>query len=390
MHRKFRQNSNETPKDFSIGDYCTCLTGFTGQPSLDDLQCYPKGSYCGKSLGKAQKDNYRRNSFTCLEAARVEEEELEEEPAAALTELFHGFLAIGTLGTEPITTDPATPTFSISVDHIAEKETEVTENELKLINDELEKVLGAEGRDESCNVSSGRNSHVSAGRMSHCSTITLGGKPMESAETCGNGAIICPLQSYLFRISNWTTRHGSSSKERTKDISWELFQKTKQAEECYGTKSDRGEKRTEKETDKSAVHLMKKMLKRRTIHASSRSSTAAQGGAIDSTTAETKLHKILHIFNRKVHPENSTSCHQSHKPTKTEINNNTHLMASNSVGLRPSAEDIIIYPQQAISKENTWSHKNQSHLPQLTKSSGDIAGNEFWVKTDADYLVLEL
>ncbi|KAK4402621.1 protein LAZY 1 [Sesamum angolense] len=334
MHRKFRQNSNETPKDFSIG--------FTGQPSLDDLQCYPKGSYCGKSLGKAQKDNYRRNSFTCLEAARVEEEELEEEPAAALTELFHGFLAIGTLG-----------------------------------------------RDESCNVSSGRNSHVSAGRMSHCSTITLGGKPIESAETCGNGAIICPLQSFFGSAIGLPDTAPPVRREQRTSLG-ELFQKTKQAEECYGTKSDRGEKRTEKETDKSAVHLMKKMLKRRTIHASSRSSTAAQGGALDSTTAETKLHKILHIFNRKVHPENSTSCHQSHKPTKNEINNNTHLMASNSVGLRPSAEDIIIYPQQAISKENTWSHKNQSHLPQLTKSSGDIAGNEFWVKTDADYLVLEL
>ncbi|KAL0385326.1 UNVERIFIED_CONTAM: protein LAZY 1, partial [Sesamum radiatum] len=323
MHRKFRQNSNETPKDFSIG--------FTGQPSLDDLQCYPKGSYCGKSLGKAQKDNYRRNSFTCLEAARVEEEELEEEPAAALTELFHGFLAIGTLGRESITTDPATPTFSISVDHIAEKETEVTENELKLINDELEKVLGAEGRDESCNVSSGRNSHVSAGRMSHCSTITLSGKPIESAETCGNGAIICPLQSYLFGSAIGLPDTAPPVRREQRTSLGELFQKTKQA-----------------------------------------------------SVMEPSQTEILHIFNRKVHPENSTSCHQSHKPTKNEINNNTHLTASNIVGLRPSAEDIIIYPQQAISKENTWSHKNQSHLPQLTKSSGDIAGNEFWVKTDAD------
>ncbi|KAK4413146.1 protein LAZY 1 [Sesamum alatum] len=389
MHRKFRQNNNETPKDFSIG--------FTGQPSLDDLQCYPKGSYCGKSLGKAQRDNYRRNSFTCLEAARVEEEELDEEPVAALTELFHGFLAIGTLGTEPITTDPATPTFSISVDHIAEKETEVTENELKLINDELEKVLGAEGRDESCNVSSGRNSHVSAGRnshvsagrMSHCSTITLSGKPIESAETCGNGAIICPLQSYLFGSAIGLPDTAPSVRREQRTSLGELFQKTKQAEECHGTKSDRGEKRTEKETEKSAVHLMKKMLKKRTIHASSRSSTATQGGTIDSSTAETKLHKILHIFNRKVHPENSISCLQSHKPTKNEINN-AHLAACNSGGLRPSAEDIIIYPQRAIPKENTWSHKNQSHLPQLTKSSSDIAANEFWVKTDADYLVLEL
>lgn len=222
----------------------------------------------------------------------MEEEELEEEPAAALTELFHGFLAIGTLGTEPITTDPATPTFSISVDHIAEKETEVTENELKLINDELEKVLGGEGRDESCNVSSGRNSHVSAGRMSHCSTITLSGKPIESAETYGNGAIVCPLQSYLFGSAIGLPDTAPPVRREQRTSLGELFQKTKQAEECYGTKSDRDEKRNEKETDKSAVHLMKKMLKRRTIHASSRSSTATSGGTIDSATAETKLHKV--------------------------------------------------------------------------------------------------
>lgn len=59
-------------------------------------------------------------------------------------------------------------------------------------------------------------------------------------------------------------------------------------------------------------------------------------------------------------------------------------MASDSGGLRPSAEDIIIYPQQAISRENTCSYKYQSHLPQLTKSSGDSNGSELWVKTDAD------
>lgn len=282
------------------GSSCTCLTGFTGQPSLDDLQYYPKGSYGWKPFSKAQRDNYLRNSFTSLEAARVEEEDLEEEPTNALAELFHGFLAIGTLGTEPITTDPATPTFSISVDHIAEKETEVTENELKLINDELEKVLGAEGRDDSCNVSSGRNSHVSAGRnshvsagrISHCSTITLSGKPIESAETYGNGAITCPLQSYLFGSAIGLPDTAPPVRREQRTSLGELFQKTKQTEENSGTKSDRGEKRTEKETDKSAVHVMKKMLKRRIIHASSRSTTANSGGVIDSTTAETKLQKV--------------------------------------------------------------------------------------------------
>lgn len=248
---------------------------------------------------------YRRNSFASLEAAREEEEDLEEERATALTELFHGFLHIGTLGTEPVTTDPATPTFSISVDHIAEKETKVTEDELKLINDELEKVLAAEG--DSCNassgrnshasagrnshVSAGRNSHVSAGRISHCSTITLSGKPIESAETCGSEATNCPLQSYLFGSAIGLQETTPPVRKEQRTSLGELFQKTKQAEDNSGTKPDRGEKRTEKETEKSAVHVMKKMLKRKIIHASSRSTTA-NSGVIDPTTAETKLHKV--------------------------------------------------------------------------------------------------
>ncbi|KAG6422428.1 hypothetical protein SASPL_119000 [Salvia splendens] len=335
MHRKFKQNSSETPKEFSFG--------FSGQPSLDDLQSYQKGGYGGKPFTKAHRDMYRRNSFTSLEAAREEEEDLEEEErATALTELFHGFLHIGTLGTEPVITDvPPTPTFSISVDHIAEKETKVTENELKLINDELEKVLAAEG--DSCNLSSGRNSHVSAGRISHCSVITLSGKPpLDNAES-GSEATICPLQSYLFgsAIGMQETTTPPVQKEQRTSLG-ELFQKTKQAEE----------KRAEKETEKSAVHAMKKMLKRKI--------------SSNPTTAETKLNK-------------------NHNPTKNEMKriSGGHVMEYSNGGLRPSAEDIIIYPHQA--RENMLSYKN-NQSQNATKAGGD----ELWVKTDADYLVLEL
>lgn len=244
---------------------------------MDDLQSYQKGGYGGKPFTKAHRDVYRRNSFTSLEAAREEEEDFEEEErATALTELFHGFLHIGTLGTEPVITDiPPTPTFSISVDHIAEKETKVTENELKLINDELEKVIAAEG--DSCNLSSGRNSHVSAGRnshvsagrISHCSVITLSGKPsLDNAES-GSEATTCPLQSYLFgsAIGMQETTTPPVQKEQRTSLG-ELFQKTKQAEE----------KRAEKETEKSAVHAMKKMLKKKI--------------SSNPTTAETKLNKV--------------------------------------------------------------------------------------------------
>ncbi|GMP57549.1 hypothetical protein CsSME_00021591 [Camellia sinensis var. sinensis] len=385
MHRKFR--ANEPLKDFSIG-----------QPSLDDQQYYPKSNFGTKSLGKAQRDNHLRKSFASLEAARVEEDDFEEESSVAISELFHGFLTIGTLGSDPVITDPSTPTFAISVENITEKETEVTENELKLINDELEKVLGAEG--DGCNDSSGRNSHVSTGRnsyvstgrSSHGSTITLSGKPLEGTETSGNGTTICPLQGYLFGSAIELPETTTVVKKEHRTSLGELFQRTKIAEENYVAKSERGEKRTEKETDKSAIHLMKKMLKKRMVHGSSRSSTTSTGGNVDSASSETKLHKILHMFHRKVHPESSTAARKSHKPRKNDIKNNITYEGgyNNGDGMLPD-EDIMIFPQRALSRESIRRFKSHSNPPQVTLSGSDSNGNrEFWIKTDADYLVLEL
>ncbi|CAL5411372.1 unnamed protein product [Camellia sinensis] len=292
MHRKFR--ANEPLKDFSVGNSCTCLSG---KPSLDDQQYYPKSNFGTKSLGKAQRDNHLQKSFSSLEAARVEADDFEEESSVAISELFHGFLTIGTLGSDPVITDPSTPTFATSFENITEKETEVTENELKLINDELEKVIGAEG--DGCNDSSGRNSHVSTrrnsyvstGRSSNGSTITLSGKPLEGTETNGNGTTICPLQGYLFGSAIELPETTTVVKKEHRTSLGELFQRTKIAEENYVAKSERGEKRTENETDKSATHLMKKMLKKRMVHGSSRSCTTSTGGNVDSASSETKLHK---------------------------------------------------------------------------------------------------
>ncbi|CAN4123356.1 unnamed protein product [Withania somnifera] len=377
MHRKFRQNSSEPLKDFSVGNPCTCLTG---QRSLDDIQCYPKSNFYSKSLSKAQRDNHLRKSFAGLEASARADDDLEEESSAALSELFHGFLAIGTLGTDPLLDDPSTPTFSIAVENIAEKDTEVTENELKLINDELEKVLGAEAKDDGCNLSSGRNSYVSTGRSSHGSTITLSGKQFESIETNGNGTAVCPLQGYLFgsTVGLPETTPASAKKEHRPSLG-ELFQKTKLAEENYGPKY---EKRTDKDSDKSAVHLMKKILKKKMLHTSSRNSVAS-GGTVDSVSAEPKPHKILQMFHRKVHPESSIA---AQKPDKSSRNERAHYRG----GLSFAPDDITILPHHRLSKDSIKVLKGQSDMQQFTLD-GDLNENrECWIKTDADYLVLEL
>ncbi|XP_050205301.1 protein LAZY 1-like [Mercurialis annua] len=386
MHRKFRQNNSDPLKDCVIGHACNCLIG---QPSLDDQHYYPKSNYGARSYKQVHKDHLRK-SFASLEAARIEEEEeeYEEESSAAISELFHGFLAIGTLGSEPVSTDPSTPTFALSFDNITEKDTEVTENELKLINDELEKVLRAEAREDWCNDSSGRNSYVSAGRSSHGSTITLSGKPMEGQET--NGTAVCPLQGYLFGSAVEFSETTAAGKKENRTSLGELFQKTKVAEENCGGKYERDEKRMEKEADKSAVNVMKKMLKKKLLHASSRNS-AAGDGTVDSTSAEKKMHKILQMFNRKVHPESSTSAHKADKPSKNENKKNNNSGGHINGNQMLADEEFIELPQRTLSKRSTRRHKSQSNPPQSNFSSSDSnGGKECWIKTDADYLVLEL
>lgn len=248
-------------------------------------------------MKQGQRDQHQlRKSFTGLETVRAEEDDYEDqESSAAISELFHGFLAIGTLGSEQIMNDPATPTFAISVENITEKETEVTENELKLINDELEKVLiGEEASpdDQGFNeFSSARNSHVSNGRSSHGSIITLSGKG--DGEGGGGGNTVCPLQGYLFgsAIELSETSATAAAKKEHRTSLGELFQRSKIAEDYGGGKSE--EKRLEKEVDKSAMNLMKKKLKKKMLHASSRSSTTADSAPAPT---ETKLHKVIINF----------------------------------------------------------------------------------------------
>ncbi|KAI4336556.1 hypothetical protein L6164_015069 [Bauhinia variegata] len=345
MHRKFRQNSAEPLKDLVIG-----------QPALDDQQIYQKTNHGTRHFKQAQRDHNLRKSFAGLEAARVEDDDYEEESSAAMSELFHGFLAIGTLGSEQAITDPSTPTFAISLENITEKESEVTENDLKLINDELEKVLGAETKDDDCIDSSGRNSH-----------------------------------GYLFGSAIELSETTTVAKKEHRTSLGELFQRSKLAEENSGSKCEREDKRTEREPDKSAMHLMKKKLKKKMLHASSRSSTSG-GGTVDSASAETKLHKILHMFHRKVHPENSAATQNSVKHQKNEnkkkiVNDGGHIKGD----LTHPEEDIISHPKKALSKESLRHYKSQSNPLQITLDSGDSFGNrEHWIKTDADYLVLEL
>ena len=147
---------------------------------------------------------------------------------------------------------------------MTDKETEVTEIDLKLINDELEKFLEAEAKDEGSIESPGRNSHVSI--------ITLCSKQMEASDVEESGKMmVCPLQGYLFGSSIELPETRATEVKKEKASLCELFQRAKFAEEYATVKDEKGEAQA-KGTNKSAMHQVKKILRK--LQVSSRSTCA--------------------------------------------------------------------------------------------------------------------
>ncbi|KAI3839683.1 hypothetical protein MKW92_008730 [Papaver armeniacum] len=167
MHRKFRQNSGEPfaiingmvfldtsssrPLFNCLGHSCTCLskqTSFDEQLQEQQQFYHPNANTYSKNL--------LQKSFVGMDSAIIEEnveyftyDGHDSSPAAvAISGFFDGLLNIGTLGLgqHQLDSEPETPTFA--VENVNGKETELTENDLKLINEELEKVLNADAKKE--------------------------------------------------------------------------------------------------------------------------------------------------------------------------------------------------------------------------------------------------
>lgn len=85
------------------------------------------------TLSKTQRESHLQKSFSRLESAG--DKDLGEEPSS-FSELFHGFLAIGMLGTDQVIANPSTPIYSIPVDKLTDEETGVSESGLRLINED--------------------------------------------------------------------------------------------------------------------------------------------------------------------------------------------------------------------------------------------------------------
>ncbi|KAF9622287.1 hypothetical protein IFM89_031090 [Coptis chinensis] len=363
MHRKLKQNSSGEPfKDFGIGHSCNCLTG---QPSLDEQEYYQK-YFSGSRPLKSQKENLLHKSFTG--SAEGDQDYFEDESSDVESEYFNGLLTIGTFGSETtLLVEPETPTFPETAESVSEKETNVTENDLRLINEELEKVLAADVKEEKWTDSSGRTSHVS--------TITLSG-----TDGIANGSAVCPLQEYLFGSRVELPQLTTVAKKENRTSLGELFQKTRVGEEMGDNKEV---KRGEKEREKSVKKILKRMI------------LGSSSAAADSIAVETKLNKLLQMFHRKVHPEDSTTPKKCSKPNKTDMKNHIPHDGGGSNYSREHTlpdEDSTTIHKISVSKDRVRhkSHLNTPHVADTRSDSSGSGNREYWIKTDADYLVLEL
>ncbi|XP_022740657.1 protein LAZY 1 [Durio zibethinus] len=386
MQHKLRHSNIEPFKDFTIGNYCTCLSA---QSSLNDQESHQKSTsgygYGYGSRYSTQSQQESENSFTEFEVKGVEDN-FGDETSTVISGMFNGFLTIGTLGSEQFISEPVTPTFTMSLENITEEKTEVTENDLKLINDELEKFLEAEGEEHESNESSRRNSQVSS--------ITLSGKPMQEANGQEYGkTIVCPLQGYLFGSSIELPETRFEVKKEKASLA-ELFYRTKIAEENPMEKCGKEEMQT-KQTNKPVKHLIKKILKK--LHASSGSSTSTSSPKeINSVSTKKKLQKVIKLFHRKVHPESSVAERESKNLQRNKMNNapynDGHGDDYTDGELMHQDKDNRWFLQISRSKAGKENYKTISKLPQygLTGCTAASENGEHWIKTDADYLVLEL
>lgn len=239
------------------------------QALVDDEDIHFKPSFSSKTV-RLHSQDYEQSSFG-VEANNVLEKcgDLSNS-----SDFFHGFLTIGTLGSEP-----ATPTFSLAFENMIELPDEVTEDDLKLINYELEKFLEAETKEDCCD--------QSPGRTSHASIITLAGKHTEGTEDENDGkTLTCPLQGYLFG-STIELPDKMIDMRKEKPSSAELFQGTITANESFKVNIEKKEVLVE-HSNKSALSFVKKMLKK--LRTSSHGSSTYDSG--DSYSTKKKLQKV--------------------------------------------------------------------------------------------------
>ncbi|XP_019230590.1 PREDICTED: protein LAZY 1-like isoform X2 [Nicotiana attenuata] len=294
-----------------------------------------------------QKGNEPANNTIIAVYKEVKSNGAEMEP---FDELFPGFLAIGTLGNYQTTnTDPPTPTFPMPFDH---GETDITEKELKFINDELEKYL-----EEKVNKVAYESSE---------SIITLSENHIETGATeCYRNMEEYPLQKYLLG-SSIELPEIEAEVQQQKGFIEELFTPKNIVQEGHVGNHDGKVKKQAKR--KHAVDFMKKMLQNLQCKSKGSTTEHSKGNVNGSVSSKRKLPQVLKMFKRKVHPEGLMNENIPQDNETSNISCKTNNLGANS----------------EVNKKNSPAAAPKKELNALT------VNREHWIKTDSDYLVLEL
>lgn len=383
MHRKLRSN-NDVFKDFNTpgGGACNCIAGLAS----------PDDEYYGDDVFIANHPS----------------------PPVNADDLFtfggSGLLTIGTLGFTDVnvpgghdgdgdydindedcvdidldsmdgTTDEVdngnvddgavTPTFTfpqlepscvekvmVSVEAIAEKDDgTTTEDDLMLVSAELEKVLGG--------------SNVPSARVSFAMGID------------------CPLQGFLLGspvcsdTESWPEKPNGGGRRASLG---ELFMRTRFTEEKGALvsvqESEDGGEREEGKAGKGGDGNHKRTKKWRVKD----DKGVGGDGVPASTTAKSKFQKILKIFHRKVYPESTMLNKKNRK--RGPPDNSGGGTATDEPVISPTAKKT---GPRRLSFGCCCTKRSFSASPVVDggeELNGDKSGH--WIKTDADYLVLEL
>lgn len=376
MHRKLRSN-NDVFKEFNTGGggACNCITGLAS----------PDDEYFGDDAFAAH------------------------HPSPQVTAEDHftfsgGLLAIGTLGFADFnipsdhedddnedydnvdvvsidsTVDEAddgyvTPTFTCqqpeaeavtmekaigTVEAIAEKDDDMTtEDDLLLVSAELEKVLG--------------------------------GSDIPSARVSFAMGVDCPLQGFLFGspvCSDTESRPDQPDGGGRRTSLGELFLRTRFAEEkvalvTVSEGEDGGERDEGKQENGDGGH--RKRMKKKRVKDEKGAGGGDDGGPASAMT-KSKFQKILQIFHRKVYPESTILARNLTK------RNRKRGGPDDSGGGATATDEPMASPKTTRPRLLSLGCCTKRSFSASPDDSGELNGSKsgHWIKTDADYLVLEL
>ncbi|CAA0824620.1 Unknown protein [Striga hermonthica] len=263
------------------------------------------------------------------------------------------FLAIGTFGMELRHTDPPTPTLTTPHENWTYPQTEITENDLELVNYELEKFLEA-GEKEIAYDTSGRSSQASIITLSHA--IPEGADSDSQVHTMAH-----PLQNYLFAtLIDRTETDEGVTKEKTAPRGH--FKENNMTHDKHTKIREGSEQRSRK-----VSHFMKKMVKK--FNSSSRcSKDSSKKDAAVSISIKKRLSKATKMFDRKVRPEEMTD------KQFTKVEKNTKKRISGEHENKMIGQD-----------RSKWSgRETREPSSNGTYMGASTTNGEHWIKTDSD------